>query len=77
MFYFSDPLASSHKIWWADNSMKFDGVPYMILGTKIFDCAQGKDRKEKMKKKMKLMRQVQKLHVLYRSIAPVPFRFFL
>ena len=53
-----DPLSNAHKIWWCDKTLKYDGIPYIILGTKVFDCAQGKDRKEEIKRKMKLMRRV-------------------
>ena len=49
----SDPLASSHKVMWEDQSIQFDGMPYFVLGQKIFDCQNGKDRKETWKQKRK------------------------
>ena len=49
----SDPLASSHKVMWEDQSTQFDGTPYFVLGQKIFDCRNGKDRKEAWKQKRK------------------------
>ena len=53
-----DPLSTAHKIWWCDKTLAYDGIPYIILETKVFDCAQGKDRKEEIKRKKKLMRRV-------------------
>ena len=49
----SDPLASSHKVMWEDQTIQFDGMPYFVLGQKIFDCRNGKDRKEAWKQKRK------------------------
>ncbi|CAH3013702.1 unnamed protein product [Porites evermanni] len=46
----SDPLASSHKVMWEDQTIQFDGMPYFVLGQKIFDCRNGKDRKEACRK---------------------------
>ena len=31
---------------WEDRTIQFDGTPYFVLGQKIFDCRNGKDRKE-------------------------------
>ena len=49
----SDPLASSHKVMWEDQTIQFDGMPYFVLGQKIFDCRNGKDRKEAWRQKRK------------------------
>ena len=46
----SDPLASSHKVMWEDQTIKFDGTPYFVLGQTIFDSRNGKDRKEACRK---------------------------
>ena len=52
-FFQSDPLASSHKVMWEDQTIQFDGTPYFLLGQKIFDCRKGKDRKKASKQKRK------------------------
>ena len=38
---------------WEDQTIQFDGMPYFVLGQKIFDCRNGKDRKEAWKQKRK------------------------
>ena len=35
---------------WEDQTIQFDGTPYFVLGQKIFDCRNGKDRKEACRK---------------------------
>ncbi|XP_044176187.1 uncharacterized protein LOC114973334 [Acropora millepora] len=42
---------------WEDQRMKFDGIPYFVLGQKIYDCRNGKDRKKAWKQKRKEMKQ--------------------
>ncbi|XP_066016092.1 calcium-responsive transcription factor-like [Pocillopora verrucosa] len=47
----------SHKILWEDPrdikgaKIRFTGVPFIILGRKVFDCQHGKDRKAGEKRK--------------------------
>lgn len=53
----TDYKKGNHKVFWEDpqevkgSRLKFDGVPFMILGTKIFDCLHGTDRKVAAKRK--------------------------
>ena len=35
---------------WEDQTIQFDGTPYFVLGHKIFDRRNGKDRKEACRK---------------------------
>ena len=44
-----DFLKAAHKVRWSDQDIEYMGVPFMILGTKIFDCHHGKDRNYKRK----------------------------
>ena len=39
-----DFLKAVHKVRWSDQDIEYMGVPFMILGTKIFDSHLGKDR---------------------------------
>ena len=48
-----DPTSQKHKIRWSDESYNVNGIPFIVLGTKTFDCQHGKDRKEKGKEKNK------------------------
>ena len=47
---------AGHKILWADPQglstgvvLAFDGIPFQVLGRKIFDCQHGTDRNKAMK----------------------------
>lgn len=51
-----DPSATTHKVMWQDQKLKFDGIPYFVLGQKSFDCPNGKDRKKAWKQKIKEMK---------------------
>ena len=44
-----DFLKAAHKVCWSDQDIEYMGVPFMTLGTKIFDCHHGKDRNYKQK----------------------------
>ena len=33
--------------------LNFDGIPFMIIGTAVYDCHQGKDRNLALKKRIK------------------------
>jgi len=54
MFGSGDPFAKSRKVYFKDNTMKipFDGVPFSIIGTKVFDCQHGPDRKKSAKARL-------------------------
>ncbi|XP_063427604.1 uncharacterized protein LOC134711096 [Mytilus trossulus] len=39
------------KIWW-DNHIPFDGIPYCLLGSEVWDCHHGPDRHVNDKKKL-------------------------
>ena len=58
------PLAShldyskgSHRIFWEDSQLvdgakiSFSGVPFIILGSKVYDCQHGMDRNMAVKRK--------------------------
>ena len=53
----TDHSNRSHKILWEDPrdikgaKIRFTGVPFIILGRKVFDCQYGKDRKAGEKRK--------------------------
>lgn len=46
-----DPFGKPRKIFFKGERLPFDGVPYMIIGSKIFDCQHGPDRKKNEKAK--------------------------
>lgn len=54
-----DYRKGSNRLYWQDpkevngTKIKFTGVPFYIMGCKIFDCQRGKDRKCCPKKKAK------------------------
>lgn len=47
-----DPSGRTHKLMWENQRLKFDGIPYFVLGQKIFDIEMEKTgRKLETKKK--------------------------
>ena len=34
----TDPFAKSRKVYFKDEKIAFDGVPFSIIGSKVFDC---------------------------------------
>ena len=40
-----------HKVYWSDQTIAFNGIPFMILNQKAFDCQHGKDRNINKKSK--------------------------
>lgn len=42
----TDPFAKSRKVYFKDDKIPFDGVPFNIIGTKVFHCQHGPDRKK-------------------------------
>lgn len=58
-----DYKKGSHRLYWEDpkevngTKIKFTGVPFYILGSKIFDCQHGKDRNAALKKRKKQQRE--------------------
>ncbi|CAH3024912.1 unnamed protein product [Porites evermanni] len=49
MFGAGDPFAKQRKVYFKDDKIPFDGVPFSIIGTKVFDCQHGPDRKKSFK----------------------------
>lgn len=47
IFYTFKP---KRKVWWEVDGKDFNGVPFMILGTKRLDCHHGQDRNANIKK---------------------------
>ncbi|CAB1350351.1 unnamed protein product [Coregonus sp. 'balchen'] len=46
----AQPLAQK-KLSWESKSLPFNGVPFQVVGTKTYECHQGKDRQTKAKEK--------------------------
>ncbi|CAB1350355.1 unnamed protein product [Coregonus sp. 'balchen'] len=46
----AQPLAQK-KLRWESKSLPFNGVPFQVVGTKTYECHQGKDRQTKAKEK--------------------------
>ena len=58
-----DYKKGSHRLYWEEpkevngTKIKFTGVPFYIMGCKIFDCQHGKDRNAALKRKKKQLRE--------------------
>ena len=48
----ADPFTKTRKIYFKCDKVPFDGVPHMIIGSKIYDCQHGPDRKKNEKAKI-------------------------
>lgn len=69
----SDFCADSHKIFWHQDEQKirtenytpmYDGIPYILLGSKLLECQYGIDRNVYQKQKHYANRNVS-MNVLY------------
>jgi len=60
-----DHTRKKHKVRWCDDFHAFNGIPFLILGTKVLDCQHGKDRKDKFKEKAKLARTTTDVRKLF------------
>ncbi|CAH3046602.1 unnamed protein product [Porites lobata] len=49
MFGAGDPFAKQRKVYFKNGKIPFDGVPFSIIGTRVFDCQHGPDRKKSFK----------------------------
>ena len=38
-----DIFEKKHKVYWSDETIAFNGIPFMILNQEAFDCQHGKD----------------------------------
>ena len=64
------------KVYWDEISLDFNvkekvepGVPFILMGKKIFDCHHGKDRSVAMKKRAELKRiEVRKFSLCYKAV---------
>lgn len=45
----TDPFAKPRKVYFKDDKIPFDGVPFSIIGSKVFDCQHRPDRKKAFK----------------------------
>ena len=54
---------TNKRIYWQEFdigdkiTVKSDGVPFIMMGRKVFDCHFGKDRNVKLKEKLRLQRE--------------------
>ena len=48
-----DIYVQNQKILWEDEGRDFNGIPFIILNTKVLHCQHGKDRKASAKMKAK------------------------
>lgn len=59
LYFLIEVRTESHIIFWEDSQpvkgqkLNFDGIPFMIIGTAVYDCHQGKDRNLALKKRIK------------------------
>nr|XP_047145632.1 calcium-responsive transcription factor-like [Hydra vulgaris] len=45
----TDLKEKNHKVFWSTDSIEFSGLPFMMIGTKILDCQNGRDRNLNLK----------------------------
>lgn len=45
----TDPFAMQRKVYFKDDKIPFDGVPFSIISTKLFACQHGPNRKKSFK----------------------------
>ena len=50
---------------WDDDTYEFNGLPFIVLGTKILDCQHGIDRKENEKEKKRQVSKSQTVRKKY------------
>ena len=54
---------TNKRIYWQEFdigdkiTVKSDGVPFIMMGRKVYDCHFGKDRNVKLKEKLRLQRE--------------------
>ena len=60
-----DIYVQNQKIRWSDKGRDFNGIPFIILGTKVLDCQHGKDRKASAKMKDKEAKAEEKVNLLF------------
>lgn len=41
----TDMYSKKHKIRWEEESLEFDGIPFVVVNAKRLDCHHGKDRR--------------------------------
>jgi len=64
MYYSTDYSNKSHRILWEDPhnakgaKTSFTGMPFVILGRKVYDCQHGIDKKAEEKRKTKEAQEV-------------------
>lgn len=54
--FVTDPFSKSRKIFFKSDRLPFDGVPFVTIGSKIFDCQHGPDRKKNEKVKFSTLK---------------------
>lgn len=65
-----DPFAKSRKVYFKDDNIPFDGSPFFIIATKVFDCRHGPDRKKASKKKLAQEKNEDHCHFKKRRFLP-------
>ena len=55
----------NQKIRWSHEGRDFNGIPFIILGTKVSDCQHGKDGKSSAQMKAKKSKTEKKLNLLF------------
>ena len=60
-----DIYVQNHKICWSDEGRDFNGIQFIILGTKVLGCQHGKDLKALAKMKAKETKAEKKVNLLF------------
>ena len=67
----TDPASGKHRVFWEDpqdaqgesqggGRIKFSGIPYMLVNSKLHDCQHGVDRNKAVKRKLAAKEEVNK-----------------
>ena len=72
-----DICVQYHKIRWSDERRDFNGIPFIIIGTRLLDWQHGKDRKVLAKMKAKETKAEKKGNLLFVKweLQTIAFRF--
>jgi len=69
---YTDPASGKHRVFWEDpkdaqgesqggDRLKFNGIPYMLVNSKIYDCQPGVDRNIALKRKLAEKQELRRL----------------
>jgi len=52
-------------VQWSTEGIQYSGIPFMMIGSRLYECRHGRDRKENVKEANKLKRLVEMVSFCY------------